>query len=170
MMAIIGITTGITGFLLHQVFVLFRNASITLSDFNSVSVYDGGITGFLLHQVIDVIADFKWEFAKRFLLDGNLLLSWLTASTYRSSSSSLSSSSSSSFYHHHLLLSWLTASTYSLALVLVSTAIVVLIRPCAAGSDFLYFCIFYSFSLWSSSNNVLQVLAHRSLSASSMER
>ena len=39
-----------------------------------------GITGFLLHQIIEVIGDFKWDFAKRFLLEGDLLLSWLTAS------------------------------------------------------------------------------------------
>ena len=63
-----------------------------------------GITGFLLHQIIDVIADFKWNFAKKFLLEGDLLSSWLTASAY------------------------------SLAFVLVSTGIVVLISPSAAGS------------------------------------
>ena len=63
-----------------------------------------GITGFLLHQIIEVIADCKWDFAKRFLLEGDLLLSWLTASAY------------------------------SLAFVLLSTALVVLGRPSAAGS------------------------------------
>ena len=63
-----------------------------------------GITGFLLHQIIDVIADFKWNFAKKFLLEGDLLSSWLAASAY------------------------------SLAFVLVSTGIVVLISPSAAGS------------------------------------
>ena len=63
-----------------------------------------GITGFLLHQIIEVIADFKWDFAKRFLLEGDLLLSWLTASAY------------------------------SLVFVLLSTALVVLVRPSAAGS------------------------------------
>ena len=63
-----------------------------------------GITGFLLHQIIEVIADCKWEFAKSFLLEGDLLLSWLTASAY------------------------------SLGLVLLSTASVVLLSPSAAGS------------------------------------
>ena len=63
-----------------------------------------GITGFLLHQIIEVIADCKWDFAKRFLLEGDFFLSWLTASAY------------------------------SLTFVLLSTALVVLVRPSAAGS------------------------------------
>jgi len=63
-----------------------------------------GITGFLLHQVIDVIADCKWRFAKQLVLEGELGLAWLTATSY------------------------------SLVFVLVSTALVVLLRPSAAGS------------------------------------
>ena len=63
-----------------------------------------GITGFLLHQVIDVIADCKWKFTKQFVLDADFGLAWLTASIY------------------------------SLTFVLISTALVVLLRPSAAGS------------------------------------
>ena len=63
-----------------------------------------GFTGFLLHQLIEAIADFKWDFAKIFLLED------------------------------HLLLAWLSASAFSLLLVLFSTAFVVLISPSAAGS------------------------------------
>ena len=63
-----------------------------------------GITGFLLHQVIDVIADCKWNFTKQFVLDADFGLAWLTASIY------------------------------SLTFVLISTALVVLLRPSAAGS------------------------------------
>ena len=63
-----------------------------------------GLTGFLLHQLIEAIADFKWDFAKIFLLE------------------------------EHLPLAWLSASAFSLLLVLFSTAFVVLISPSAAGS------------------------------------
>ena len=63
-----------------------------------------GITGFLLHQIIDVIADCKWRFAKHFVTESDFGLAWLTACSY------------------------------SLLFVLISTALVVFLRPSAAGS------------------------------------
>merc|ERR1711962_1365234 len=63
-----------------------------------------GITGFLLHQIIDVIANFKWKFAQHYITVNDFGLAWFTVTSY------------------------------SLFFVLMSTAIVVLFRPSAAGS------------------------------------
>ncbi|XP_071490057.1 chloride channel protein C-like [Diadema antillarum] len=63
-----------------------------------------GIVGFLLHQMIDLISDFKWDKTEEFLQDRSKGIAWL----------------------------FLTG--FSLAVVLVGTAIVVYLRPSAAGS------------------------------------
>jgi len=65
-----------------------------------------GITGFILHQVIDIIADTKWKIAKDFISDKR----------------------------NELGVAWITTTAYSSLFLLISSAIVVFLRPSAAGS------------------------------------
>jgi len=65
-----------------------------------------GLTGFFLHQIIDVIADTKWKIAKDFINDTK----------------------------SELGAAWITTTAYSSLFLLISSGIVVFLRPSAAGS------------------------------------
>ena len=73
-----------------------------------------GMVGFLLHQLIDVIADFRYEFASDLIQTDGLAMAWLFTVGY------------------------------SLCFLIPAAVIVVYLRPSAARSQFMRLLIFTS--------------------------
>ena len=69
-----------------------------------------GMVGFLLHQLIDLIADFRYEFASDLIVTDGLAMAWFFTIGY------------------------------SLCFLVPAAAIVVYLRPSAARSEFILFC------------------------------